>query len=227
MIPRVDGELMEWVASVLPGVSVLGDAPAASLQSPCVNLYLYRLGSAPTLQQTRGASPAVTLHYLVTAHGDDAAETHRMLGSLLFDAMQHPDYVVDLDATDDAFWLAFGLAPRPAFVLSAPLRLDRVPETPRVTAYPRVNTVPAVALRGVLLGPGDIPIANARVALADLDQHTHTDVEGRFRFAAVPPAPGRKHLRIAARGLVTDVEADMDEAGAGQPVTIRLTQLES
>jgi hypothetical protein len=227
MIPRVDSELSEWVGRVLPGVSVLAEVPATSVQPPCVNLYLYRLASAPALQQARGSNPAVTLRYLVTVHGSDSEETHRMLGSLLFDALQHPHYVVDLDAATEDFWQAFGLSPRPAFVLTAPLRLERVDETPRVRHYPRVSTVPAVALHGVLLGPGDIPIANARIVLADLDRYTRTDGEGRFRFAAVPPEPARKRLRIAARDIETEVQADLDPTGSGRPVTIRLTQLES
>jgi hypothetical protein len=227
MIPRVDSELSDWVAQVLPGVAVRHSEPSVPPDSPCVNLYLYRLASAPTLQRSRGASPAVTLRYLVTAHGTDAEQTHGMLGKLLFEAMQHPDYVVDLDAATEGFWQAFGLTPRPAFVLDAPLRIERVPATPRVRHYPRVNTVPAVAFRGILLGPGDVPISGARIALADVNQHTRTDDEGRFRFAAVPPKPSRKRLRIAAKGVDTEVHAELDQAGADQPVTIRLTQLES
>jgi hypothetical protein len=227
MIPRVDSELSDWVERVLPGTTVRHGEPSIPPDSPCVNLYLYRLASAPALQQTRGASPAVTLRYLVTVHDNDSEQAHRVLGTLLFEAMQHPHYVVDLDAATEDFWQAFGLAPRPAFVLTAPLRLEQVHETPRVRDYPRISTVPAIPFRGVLLGPGDIPLADARVVLVDLDRHTRTDREGRFVFAAVPPEPSRKRLRIAARGLTTEVHAEPDQAAAGQPVTIRLTQLET
>lgn len=227
MIPRVDSELSGWIQGVLPGAAVRLADPSTPPDTPCVNLYLYRLAAAPALQRTRGAAATVTLRYLVTVHGDDSEQAHRMLGTLLFEAMQHPQYVVDLDAAGEDFWSAFGMTPRPAFVLAAPLRLEPVHDIPRVRDYPRVSTVPAIAFRGVLLGPGDVPLANARVVLAELDQHTRTDGDGRFLFPAVPPEPTRKRLYIAAKGVDTEVHAQLDPTEVGQPAIIRLTKLES
>ena len=68
------------------------------------------------------------------------------------------------------------------------------------------------------------PIPGARVEVADLDRHTVTDREGRFRFEALPGAGRRLDLRVRAKGREAwiSVAADMDRDG----MVIRLDPLE-
>ena len=63
-----------------------------------------------------------------------------------------------------------------------------------------VHEVATTRLQGQILGPGDIPLVNARVELPGLRHTTYTDMEGRFSFATVPETSGSRVLRVAAKG---------------------------
>jgi hypothetical protein len=78
-------------------------------------------------------------------------------------------------------------------------------------------------LSGVVLGPGDVPLAAAHVDLLSLALTVETDAQGRFLFPAVPAEPRQLRVRIRARrkeGEVQVVRPDDDG-----PVMIRFSQL--
>ncbi len=226
MIERVDQALLSWAGQVLPSVELRLSAPAESADPPCVHLYLMGIRPAPPSQQVRRAPLAVTLQYLVTVAASDPAEAHRCFGELLFAAMSHERFEVDLEALTPEMWRAFGVAPRPGFVLRTPLQLERPQQLQRVTGYPQVRPVPAVPFVGILLGPGDLPLAGACVTLAELGINTTTDNDGRFRFPAVLPGAAAKRLRIQAKGLDIETAALPTADPLHQPVIIRFTALE-
>ena len=101
-----------------------------------------------------------------------------------------------------------GARPRPAFYLRVLVRQPRPdPGTPLVRHPMVVQTGPAVVLTGLVRGPDDIPIANARVEFPSLNQSTMTDRRGAFSFAAVP-ADMPIALVVKARGRVQQVTLD-------------------
>ena len=55
------------------------------------------------------------------------------------------------------------------------------------------------SLRGLVAGPDDLPIPNARVELPSIQLATSTDTKGRFLFSAVPVEPRTKQFRIQAK----------------------------
>ena len=59
---------------------------------------------------------------------------------------------------------------------------------------------PIVPFYGLVLGPDEIPLVNARVELPNLFRSDTTDQRGRFTLAGIPAAPKEKTLLIKARG---------------------------
>ena len=210
MIEKVDQRLSEWIGSVLTGnikVSLL--PPAGAGDKKVVGLYLKDiLPSAPT-RGTRRLPLQVMLRYLITASAKTQTDAHSMLGQLLFAAMEHPEYEVELEAIPAEVWTAFGTIPMPAFMLRLPLRLERPEESARLIRSPiELHQSPLASMAGTVLGPDDTPLTNARVELSTHNLVTRTDIKGRFIFPAVPTEPGQKKMRILARGRELSREID-------------------
>jgi hypothetical protein len=200
----------EWIGSVLAGnikVSLL--PPAGAGDKKVVGLYLKDiLPSAPT-RGTRRPPLQVLLRYLITASAKNQADAHNMLGQLLFAAMEHPEFEVELEPVPAEVWTAFGTIPVPSFMLCLPLRLERPEESVRLIRSPiEVNQSPLASMGGTILGPEETPLANARVELSTHNLVTRTDIKGRFIFPAVPTEPAQKKMRILARGRELSREVD-------------------
>jgi hypothetical protein len=103
-------------------------------------------------------------------------------------------------------WLALGVVPRPAFILRVPLRLARPEPATGIVLHPIIiNDAPVRALIGRLVGPGNIPLAGARLELPSLHLATRSDHRGFFRFPPIPADPLPTELVITARGRVLRV----------------------
>jgi hypothetical protein len=187
----------------VPDVAVTLAAPGAPPPSPQgIGLYLYQLAPASPTGNTRRLPLQLSLRYLVTAWAETPAEAHRLLGALVFAAMENPEFEVDLEPLSAADWAAFGATPQPSFVLRVPLRHVRPePDTARVRKPLVVRATPLTSLQGIVLTPDDVPLMNARVALPLLQRAETTDAHGRFRFDAVPVEPRTKTLTVTARGM--------------------------
>src|SRR5262249_35963769 len=151
----------------------------------------------PPARGTRRPPLQVLLRYLVTVGGADAWEVHGRLGDLLFAAMEHPDYEVELSSVDPSAWTALGMAMQPSFVLAVPVR-KAVPEAPATPVKGPLDVRGSTVshLDGVVLGPGDVPIPDAYIEIPALGVAVRSDTRGRFRFAAVPSGPGPYQLRV-------------------------------
>src|SRR5262249_33830852 len=172
----------------------------------------------------RRAPVQLALRYLVTTWGDDPLAEHRLLGTLVAAAMQEEGFEVLLAPTQPATWTALGAAPRPAFVLQVPVRQARPePVLPRVRGPLVMQGVALAPWAGQVLGPGDVPLANARVEVPAAAAVTETDPQGRFRFPGLPVEPRQKVVRVRARGKQIDVEIAQPEGGGA--VVIRFGQL--
>lgn len=219
MIEQTDKRLCEWVESIQDGLTVSLASPKADQTGQGINLYLIGLDAAPPPRGTLRAPLQFTLIYLVTVWGYEPEEAHRLLGELIFAAMNSTDFELDLKPLPPEAWLAFGVPPQPSFFLRAIARRERPePEVKYVRKPMVVRTTPLVTLDGVLLGPGDVPLPGARIDIPGMDVYTRTDRYGQFHFTSLPAEPGVKQLHIQAKGREMQVTVEPSD---GQPIVIR------
>ena len=219
MIAELDRQLTDWVDEVLPGTTVALDGPSAGTTAD-VGLHLFELAHLPPARGEQRPPLQVELGYLVTTGGADVGSAHDRLGALLFAALQHPGYDVRFPGDMAAYWAAAGVAPQPSFVLAVPLRQEvSVQAAPPVTSALRVQSVGSQSLVGVVVGPGDVSIADAMVEVPSLALATRTDPRGRFRFSAVPVGAAALQIRVRAKSQEFPFTVD---SSAPQPVTLKL-----
>jgi hypothetical protein len=225
VIEQADARLADWAGAVAgPGVHVALTAPRDGTSGSGVSLFLIDLVSLPPMRGQRRAPLQLALRYLVTAWADDVHSEHRLLDALVAAAMQEEGLEVVLEPTPPATWLALECQPRPAFVLQVPVRQARPePATPRVRGPLVVQGVALAPLAGVVLGPGDVPLAGARVEVPSAAAVAETDPRGWFRFPGLPVEPRQKLVRVRARGRQIDVEIAQPEASGS--VVIHFDQL--
>ena len=227
MIDQVDRRLKDWIASIQANVDVSLAVPGKAGKGRSVGLYLFDLIQSPPPRGTKRPPLQLALRYLVTVDDDRPEEAHRLLGELIFAAMGDPDLEVEPEPVPLGLWSAFGVSPRPAFVLRAPLRVEREqPRAKRVQVPIVVNTTAMSPLDGLVLGPGEMPIAGALVEVPSLQLFTHTDFKGRFHFAAVPAVPLGVLLRVKAKGSEVTVPSGGRERRDGGPVVVRFDRME-
>ncbi|MEW5986121.1 MAG: Pvc16 family protein [Chloroflexota bacterium] len=220
MIEQVDGRLRAWVQSVLDGVDCTLSAPGAEKSGRGVSLYLLELAAMPPLRERKRPPLQFMAHYLVTTWADEPEEAHRLLGRLVFAAMDSPDMDVAFDPLPPAAWQAFGLPPQPSFILHAPVRLERPDAAVPLVRQPLVlQTSPLVELQGVVIGPDDLPIAGARVELPALQRVTYAGPKGEFRFTGLPGEGQLRQVRIVAKGKTLDVT--LGQLAISEPLVIR------
>ena len=220
VIDEVDDRLTEWVADVLGQTPVFLDSSAAP-KTGGVSLYLLGLESMPPARGAERPPLQALLRYLVSVTGSDVRESHGQLGKLLFDAFERPEFDVELGPLPLELWAGLGVPPRPGFVLRVPLRKPvEVPPAPPVTEPLRLEGGPMATLEGVVLGPGDVPVADAFVELPALRLATRSDGQGRFRFAGVSAAGGPQELRVRAKAREFPFTVESDDRS--EPVALRL-----
>lgn len=207
MIDAIDRELQEWLKATVPKTTVSFAAPPAEAgDKPVVSCYLLALATAPPTRGAATGGPApqqFALRYLISVSASVAEEAHRVLGPLVFAAMDRPGCEVELDMLPADLWLALGVVPRPSFMLRVPLRLARPEPSVGVVLHPIViNHSPLRSLIGRVVGPGDVPLAGARLDLPSLHLSTRSDHRGHFTFPPIPADPLPKELVITARGRV-------------------------
>jgi hypothetical protein len=218
----VDLRMAAWVRDVLGDVPILFEAPGAALPpGRSIGLYLLDLAPATTTRGDSRPPLQFRVRYLVTAWNDEASAAHDDLCELVFSALETPEFEVDVEPLGAAAWTAFNTPPRPSFSVRLPLRKER----PHVAApWVRAPLVLApsamVPLHGVVLGPGDVAIAGARVELRTLGLVTLTDHQGRFRFAGAP-ADRALCLIVQARGATQEFESEGVD-GLKRPLQLRM-----
>lgn len=224
MIKQVDQQLIEWVQKELNVTPTL-EPPRAAEGELLVHLYLLELVNDPLRSHTARPRHQPALRYLVTTHADDPQEAHGLLSELLFKALAHPEYEVDLEPLPSTTWSAFEVAPRPSFILRVPLPHEREPEPAEPVREVALESRPVAVFYGLLLGPGDVPLAGARVELPNLNRSANTDSKGRFQLNGVP-AGRKKTLLIQARGR--ELSRSFEETGSpDEPVIIRFDLFEA
>jgi len=218
----VDGRMAAWVRDVLGDVPTSFEPPGVTLPGGR-SIGLYLLDFAPATSTRGDGRPPLQfrVRYLVTAWNEEASAAHDDLCELAFSALETPEFEVDVEPLGAAAWTAFNTPPRPSFSVRLPLRQER----PRVAVpsvrAPLVLTPSAmVPLYGVVLGPGDVAVAGARVELRTLGLVTLTDHQGRFRFAGAP-ADRALCLVVQARGATQEFQTE-GASGLKRPLLFRM-----
>ncbi len=200
MTDPIQQQLTDWVKKTLGEVELSFDPPDERKAGSGVSLYLLHLIDTPLPRGVKRGPLQLSLHYLVTSWAGEPAEAQRLLCELAFAAMEYPETEVEFKPLAADLWIALGVKPRPCFVLKVPLRKERPEPAVKYVRKPIVvKAGPAVSLRGVVLTPDEVPIADARVELAGLRKVTRTNANGQFQFVMIPAASERT-LLVRAKG---------------------------
>jgi hypothetical protein len=225
VIEQADARLRDWALAAVPGLDISFAAPSNTHTGQGVSLHLMDLVRQPPPRGPNRPPLQLALRYLVTTWADTVEDAHRLLGQLVFAAMEQTDVEVELQPLDGSAWAAIGVLSRPAFVLRVTLRKELpVPAQPFVRGPIIVQAAPPASLYGRVVGPGDIPLADAIVEVPSLRLAQRTDAKGFFVFAAVPGPPTLVSLRVRARGQELTLPAALPTSH-DQPQIIHLDQV--
>lgn len=136
MIEDIDRQIVEWIGTVLTDVEISLMPPGDMGDKTLIGLYLKDILPSSPVHTHRRPPLQVSLRYLITSWDKDPVKAHRMLYQLLFAALEHDEYDVELKPLAAQVWRAFGLPPRPSFMLRLPLRFDRPDQTTHVVRSP-------------------------------------------------------------------------------------------
>jgi hypothetical protein len=227
MIDAVDQRLKDWVNRIHDQAEVHFTAPKSADAIKGIGLYLMEVAILPPPSTAKLPPLQVALRYLVTSWSDDPQAAHRLLGDLLFAAMEDPEVEVEPQAVPISVWSAFGVAPRPSFVLRVPLRRERSKPKAKPVSTVSFTTMMAVGgLHGIVLGPGDTPLAGAEVQVPALGLTTRTDHKGRFHFSSLPGEGRPLTLRVKAKGCELSITTGESYPEVTKPFLIRFDNLE-
>lgn len=223
MIDQADQRLLTWFRAVLQDSEDIALGPPGRLvNGRGVHLYLLGLAPFPSVRTNQRPPLQLKLRYLITTYAENEQEAHRLLGNLVFAAMDEPNFEVELDSLENGIWAAFEVIPQPYFILKIPLRRER-PELPAhlVRQPPVVRTVPIASLSGQVIDHLDRPLSNAVVELVGLQRMQYTDLQGRFHFSSIPGDGENQQLRVTAKGRSLELTFVPAE-----PLTIRFNLFE-
>ncbi len=223
MIEAVDQRLQEWMGKLGRPAEVFLAAPADMTGKEGVSLHLLELVSNSPPRGVQRPPLVISLRYLVTTWFKDLQKSHRLLGELMFAAMEDKELEVEQTSVPLGVWPALGVGLRPAFLLRMKVNKPRSEKkAPRVRGGVGVRFGAMLPLHGQVFGPGKIPIMAATITLPSLHLVTRTDYNGRFLFAAVPGEPPVEELQVNARGR--NILFPLPKRAEGAPLVIELTE---
>jgi hypothetical protein len=154
MISPVFDHLKSWIRETLGDVEVTPDPPAAMGGGRSVSLYLKTLSESPSSGTTLKMDRLqVQLTFLVTTNGKTILEADDDLATLVFSAMLLEGVTVSIDPLPAGEWRAFGIVPRPSFLLKTPLNFKV--ERPEVRRVEKPLVIKSSALSGKNSGRPD------------------------------------------------------------------------
>lgn len=221
-IDDIDEWLEDWITERLDVSTVSFDPPGEESSARGVSVFLRQLVDAPPPRTTEPTPLQVILQYLVTTWAETPQGAHRILGDLVFEAMQTEEFDLELAGPVDTFWTSLDIPPRPSFFIRMPFRRERPRPDARMVEQPLVlETTQVRPMAGRIVGPEDVPIAGASVEFPAFNTRTKTDRKGRFRFEAVPTQSEPERLIVRAKGTTSETRVDLAE-NDGDLLTIRI-----
>ncbi|MBN8465130.1 carboxypeptidase regulatory-like domain-containing protein [Corallococcus exiguus] len=207
MIDEVDLRMKAWVGRIATDAPVHLGVPDREALDRGVCLYLLELGPAPLTRAGKRGALQFSVCYLVTVGAETPERAHRLLGDLVFAAMGDKELEVDLSPVPAALWAGLRSVPRPAFRLRVQVRKEQPRAEVRCLSLVGGASERAPLL-GRVVGPGDVPIRDAWVALPSLQLSTRTDAEGHFHFPRPPQGESLGRLEVRAEGELLSVESE-------------------
>lgn len=202
MFEEIDKRLEAWAKEVFgkEDLEISFAAPEAEAEKAGVNLYLLDILPTPPGRGVRLPPLQITLRYLVVPRAKKPLEAHQLLGRLVVAAMENAEFEVEKEPLPFDLWSAFGIAPRPSFILRVPFKRERAEQLAPPVRFP--VTVKQTVLENFQgrISLNQIPLAAAKVEIPALKLLTQTDADGRFGFASLPSEPKDKVLLIRAKG---------------------------
>jgi hypothetical protein len=208
MLDETDRAVLGWAAEVSGVTNPALSLPVTAPEQTSVYLYLYAVADHPPMRGNGRTPLQFTARYLVTVTGPDTLELHRILGELIFAAMEHTTFDVTLEPANPGLWQALGLPPLPAFTLNVPVRRER-PErqVSMVRQALSIDAAPLRVIEGVVTAPGGIPLPDVKVQLdaagasGASERSASTDRSGRFQLT-VGPLADEERIRLSAKNHV-------------------------
>lgn len=221
MFDQADHQLKAWVATILPDATIKLEAPQEGQAGRGVNLYLMGLAERPPTHESRKPSLQIALSYLVTTWAENQEEAHRLLGELVFAALEKNEFEVEFDTLPALAWSGYHLTPRPYFVLIVPVRkLREVPPTKYVTNPLSIRGAETSQLFGLMVGPDNVPLSGAQVTIPALRQVQYTDAKGRFCFPLVPGPISQRTIRVKVKDRELEITPEQPTS-EDAPLVIR------
>lgn len=228
MIDQADERMKDWIRSVVTGADVSLSMPDATKPWRGVSLYLLELSQRAPPRTVKRPPLQLWLRYLVTTWSEQPEDAHRMLSDLVFAAMDHPDFEVETGPVALETWEALGLPPRPSFTIGFPLRKERTEPRAPLVRQPLIVTPSALEpFHGVVLGPNDVALVEARVRIPNLGLEARTDSRGRFEFPGVPAEARPRLLVVRAKGREISVSTSERHPESNRPFIIRFDVAEA
>ena len=145
-----------------------------------------------------------------------------------------PAMAAQLDPNQHAgdFWVAMGIAPRPAFYLTVTVELELAPGqalgTPVITRFTEFEVDgafdrPWVQIGGRVVDQAGTGVADAVVDIVDLEVRTRSGDDGRYTFPRVPPDQPHT-IRVVARGFQPQTQP-LTVPGGSDDYRVTLTPL--
>jgi hypothetical protein len=225
MTDDFDERLKSWVTSEIEGAEVSLAVPEKERPGRGVGLYLLEVAPSPVPITNRRPPLQLSLRYLVTAWSEKPEDAHQILVHLFFAAMENKDFQVEPEPIPLTVWTALGGPARPSFLLRVPLRQERPEPQTKLVRELKIQSSPIVSFHGLLLGPGEVPLAGCRVEMPALHLSASTDYKGRFYFPSVPAA-GSKQFVVKAKGFELSVSSEQNYPDSKTPLVIHFSSLE-
>jgi hypothetical protein len=163
-------------------------------------------GSARRRAPTR---PLARLRYLIAVGGSNHhPQTEEALLELMIRAQHAPGMTLATDELSSSWWLACGVAPRPAFMLEACVS-EMVEQVPLVQVRGHSLEITGLqSVHGCVVAADATPLPGAEIQLVATGQVVHSNNNGVFHLQVAAPGPGRTHglIRIRARGVEQSFE---------------------
>lgn len=208
--------LADWVRRHIPDTRVDAQPIGRDTDQDGIDIRLIALAPRFEPRQRDRLDRTIALDYLLSVRFADPLAEHRSLAELAFAAMETSGYEIVADKSPAEACASVGLKPSAGIVLRAQARLSQeLPRAPLVREPAITRLAPLGYVEGVVVGPGDIPIAGAFVTLEGTERAAVTGPDGRFRFAS--PAGTPIHITARARSTEAAVSAE-----PGDPAVIQL-----
>jgi hypothetical protein len=223
MIAAAHQRLRNWIAALTDNIEISMSPPGREEETGSgVHLYLMEVSHPVITRQDRNRVLQLTLRYLITVWSPQAEEAHELLEKLLVSAMENADVQIESEPPPLSFWAAYGLSPRPSFILRCTLQHEQPERVGTIVrSPPLVRSAPLRRLEGIVLGPEDIPLGNARVQAPGQGLTARTDPDGRFRFLAMPADAPVERLAVEVRGQTVSVSVGGGTGEQGAPLILR------